>query len=300
VNVGSTASGAILGAPSLYKYLTDLGASVSLFDKNPQIVEYLRSAGYSTVTEVDLTLSSEFLPQFHWAIADPPWYPEHYEGFMSAASDLIRPGGKLLLSVLPRLTRPSAISDRFFLIEAAQQLGFDLVEILPGALSYASPPFELEALREEGLVLGNWRKGDLFSFILSLRGRVESDLPQRDDSYWTTVPLGRTTVRIRSLLVDESEAFDYRPASSSGSRLRSVSRRNLTRSEINVWTSRNIALIVSRPRILSEALTAIVDGTLPTQALNAITTKYGLDDNEARQLREVLELLLRDAGLPWE
>jgi hypothetical protein len=301
VNLTNTASGAILGAPSLYKHLSDLGASVSLFDKNPQIVEYLRSVGYSTVNEVDLTRSSEFSAQFHWGIADPPWYPEHYEGFMSAASQLIRPGGKLLLSVLPRLTRPSATSDRFFIIEAAQNLGFDLVEILPGALLYASPPFELEALREEGLLLGNWRKGDLFSFILSSRRRIESDLPQSDDSYWRTIPLGTTTVRIKSLPVDESEAFSYRAASSAGtSRLRSVSRRSPIRSEINVWTSRNIALIVSRPRILSDALTAIVDGTLPTQALSAITTTYGLNDSGARQLREVLELVLRDAGLPWE
>lgn len=302
ISTTNSASGAILGAPSLYKYLADSGVRVSLFDKNPRVVQHLRSVGYSAVHEVDLTYSSEFLPEFQWVIADPPWYPEHYEGFIRAASRLILTGGKLLLSVLPRLTRPSASSDRFLIMEMAQRLGFDLVDIHPGALKYASPPFEMEALREEGLELGNWRKGDLFTFIRSSNTTIESttDKPT-DNGDWKTIPLGTTSVGIKHISVEERVPFSYRPASSTGTvRLHSVSRRSPSRSEINVWTSRNIALVVSKPRVLTDALAAISDGTLPSQTLGAIRTTYGLTDSEAKELQKVLELLLHDAGLPWD
>lgn len=295
-------NGAILGAPSLYKYLIDQGARVSLFDKNSNILEHLRRAGYSSVTEVDLMGESEFSRQFDWAVADPPWYNEYYGGFMRAASRMIRPGGKLLISVLPRLTRPTAASDRFFIIELARTLGFDLVELHTRALGYKSPPFEIEALREEGLQIGNWRKGDLFIFVLSSYKKHESIVKtQEGTANWLTIPLGTTSVRINSLPEDSSVRFCFRAASTAGTyRLRSVSRRSPTRIGINVWTSRNIALIVSKPSILIDALTAIGEGALPSQAIAHISTRRGLRDSEARELRKVLKLLLQDAGLSWE
>lgn len=301
VNARNGGQGAILGAPTLYKYLVDLGADVTLYDKNPGIVEHLRNSGYSSLNEVDLTRSLEFSPRFRWAIADPPWYTEHYEGFLSAASQLLLPAGKLFLSVLPRLTRASAAADRFSIIKVAKKIGFDLVDVKPGGLGYASPPFEIEALREEGLVVGNWRKGDLFAFVLSSSTRIESNVRQSNDEVsWKTILLGATTVRIKNTSPNESEAFSYKPASSSGTpRVRSVSRRSPARLEANVWTSRNVALVVSKPHIVSAALTSIAGGSLPTEILDRMTTTYGLGDREARQLREILELLLQDAGLSW-
>jgi hypothetical protein len=302
VSTTNDANGAILGAPSLYKYLADLQASVSLFDKNPQIVEHLKGAGYPNVTEVDLMHRSDFSALFDWAVADPPWYPEHYEGFMKAASQLVRPGGKLLLSVLPRLTRPSAASDRFSILEMGYGFGFDLAEVHPAALGYASPAFEVEALREEGLALGNWRKGDLFGFILSSKDRIQSTFsPSKDNTNWKTIQLGTTTVRLKCSVVDDSVPFTYRTASPDGTpRLRSVSRRSPTRSEVNVWTSRNIALIVSRPRILADALIRVADGSSRKETLGTIIAQNSLNDVEASQLCEILELLLQEAGLSWE
>jgi hypothetical protein len=302
LDVKNGGEGAILGAPTLYKYLVDMGATVSLYDKNPAIVEHLRDNGYMSVNEVDLTRSLEFSPRFRWAIADPPWYKEHYEGFLNAASKLLLPVGKLFLSVLPRLTRPSAAEDRFRIVEAARNIGFDLIGVRSATLAYASPPFEIEALREEGLAVGNWRKGDLFAFVLSSSRKNGISLPsESDEACWKTIHLGTTTVRIRNMPANEAGRFSYRPASSAGSpRLRSVSRRSPVRLEANVWSSRNVALVVSKPEVLSEALTGIADGGLPTEILSRITVTYQLEEDEAIQLREMLELLLRDAGLLWE
>jgi hypothetical protein len=249
INAAPSESIAILGAPTFYKYLIDSGVSAWLFDKNPHVVQHLRAEGYPSVIECDLLQFSAGSTQFQWAVADPPWYIEHYQAFLDAGRKILVPEGKLFLSVLPRLTRPSAPADRFHILECAMNLGFDLIEINAAALHYVSPPFETEALRAEGLVIGDWRTGDLFSFVM------RSHKPQRSrpttpngNEQWQPVQLGKTTIKIKLELWTEGAPFSYEPVSPSGSvRLRSVSRRSPVRSRINVWTSRNVALRVSRP-----------------------------------------------------
>jgi hypothetical protein len=293
--------GAILGAPTLYKYLSDIGATVSLFDKNPAMIEYFKSAGYVSATQVDLVHAAQFPRRFRWALADPPWYDEHYTGFLSAASKLLLPHGKLFLSMLPRLTRPSAAEDRFRIVERAHRIGFDLVDISPAALAYTSPPFEIAALREAGFVLSNWRKGDLFAFVLSPDRRHEDcTVLEAHEAQWKTIHLGTTIIRVRLVSTDNSVDFRYRSASSTGSsRLQTVSRRSPARLDANVWNSRNIALVVSRPDVLSNSLISIADGGKPTEVLNRMSVTHQLDSSDAVQLREVVELLLQDAGLQW-
>jgi hypothetical protein len=291
---------AILGAPTLYKYLADTGVKAQLFDKNPSIIQHLRQAGYSSVTECDLFNFSAPPTQFSWAVADPPWYIEHYIAFLRASRDLLAEGGKLLLSVLPRLTRPSAPMDRLGIIEAATEAGFDLIEVKPAALHYASPPFEIEALRSEGLIVGDWRFGDIFCFILSRQFcKAENHEAAEDD--WQGFRLGTTIVKIKRELRREGELFDYRPVSQTGSvRLRSVSRRSPARPAINLWTSRNIALTVFKPAALARALEGIQRGESPSRILAGTAREYKLNDLEVEKLQEVLELLSMDAGVVWD
>ena len=74
---------------------------------------------------------------------------------------MLLPGKSLLISVLPHLTRPSADDDRAAIADFSSARGFDLLYKDPGRLEYVSPPFELEALKSEGLDLPTWRSGDL-------------------------------------------------------------------------------------------------------------------------------------------
>jgi Probable N6-adenine methyltransferase len=292
---------AVLGAPTLYRYLTDSGINAQLFDRNPYIVKHFKAAGYSTVTESDLFEFSHFSAEFQWAIADPPWYIEHYYAFLRASSKLLAKEGKLLLSVLPRLTRPSAPRDRLNIIEQAAKFGFDLVEVRPAALHYVSPPFEIEALHAEDLALDDWRTGDIFCFTLRSHPLQEPEphKPTAEDN-WQVFQLGTTIVKIKDEQRLESEAFDYRPVSPTGSvRLRSVSRRSPVRSKINLWTSRNIALTVSKPVALSEALEKLRNGHPLSRTLASTAYEYQLNTDEVHKLKDVLELLSKDAGLQW-
>jgi len=301
ITPSATESVAILGAPTLYRYLVDSGINAWLFDKNPHIVAHLRTAGYVSVTECDLLEFSAGTPRFHWAMADPPWYVDHYEAFITAGRRLLLPEGRLLLSVLPRLTRPAASMDRFHILEFATNVGLDLLEVNPSVLHYVSPPFETEALRAEGLTINDWRTGDLFSFVTRSYKlhTAKANQPGRADQ-WQSVQFGKTTVKIKREQPAEAEPFDYQPASPSGSiRLRSVSRRSPVRSKINMWTSRNVALKISKPVMLTEALGKIANGTSVSATLASMAYEYQLSEPEMNKLRQLLQLLIQDAGLTW-
>jgi len=300
MNVSSDELVAILGAPTLYKYLVDSGARAELFDKNAQIVRGLKEGGYKSVTECDLFEFSANTPRFDWAIADPPWYIEHYRAFLEAGREILLPGGRMLMSVLPRLTRPSAARDRFEVVESAARLGFDLIGIWAGALHYDSPAFEIEALRAEDLVVGEWRTGDLFSFVMRSRApRKDARRTKvKDTERWESIPLGKTTVKIKVEQSDSREPFDFKPASSTGSvKLRSVSRRSPARSRINLWTSRNVALTVTKPEMVAELLRKATSGGSASDALAVTAYEYQLSDKELDRLRLLMELLDSEAKL---
>ena len=71
----------------------------------------------------------------------------------------------------------------------------------------------------------------------------------------------------------------------------------LDRADINLWTSRNIALVLSEPEVLIDALVLIKDGKPATEVLVQITKQYQLSDHEVRELKELLDLLMQEAGL---
>jgi hypothetical protein len=282
----------------LYKYLVDSGVNAWLFDKNSDIIRRLREKGYESVTECDLFSFKADTSRFDWAVADPPWYIEHYHAFLKAGHSILLPGGKMLMSVLPRLTRPSAAKDRFEVVERAARLGFDLVEIGAGALHYESPRFEIEALLAEDLTVGEWRTGDLFAFVARSRKSQKEALRTKvtDPEKWESIPFGETTIKIKVEQSDSRDPFDFRAASFTGSvRFQSVSRRSPARTRINFWTSRNVALTITKPAMVAEFLRKIVDGESIREALVATAYEYQLSDDELDRLQRLMELLSPEA-----
>ena len=286
---------AILGAPTLYKHLVDSGVEAWLFDKNDQVVTKLKDGGYQSITHCDLFDFREIAPRYGCAIADPPWYVEHYQAFLDAASRLMLPGGQLFVSILPRLTRPSALTDRFRILENAFQVGFDLKEVVPSVLQYQSPPFEAEALRAEGIFIDGWRTGDLFVFTRRDGRRRKNKWPMtKDRDRWESVLLGDQTIKIRVHQTSDTP-FDFGPASPTGDlRLHSVSRRSPTRSHVDLWTSRNLALKVSNPTVAIEALRKFAGGSTIQDVLALISYEYQLSNTEKERLHELIKLLTND------
>jgi hypothetical protein len=287
---------AVLGAPTLFKYLSEQGKAVHLFDRSEQIISYLKRAGYNEVTQCDLFRYSAH-NRFDFVIADPPWYLDHYRAFIEVARRMLFAGGNLFLSVLPPLTRPSAEDDRSAIVSFASQRGFDLIGTEPGLLGYLSPPFEQEALKTEGLNVPAWRFGDLYTLVLSERKvpKYEPDCTE-EEQFWRTFPVGPTVVKVKWDGTHLSETFAFKNVSEMNDiRLRSVSRRSPVRSRINLWTSRNIALHVSRPDLTCAALQLLVEGHHSEDVAKILKEVEHMSPAEFDQLRDLLAILVKES-----
>jgi hypothetical protein len=287
---------AILGAPTLFKYLVDRGKHAHLFDRNTQIVQFLKRSGYQAVSQCDLSCYSPEL-QFECVVADPPWYLDYYQAFLVTSHKFLVAEGKLLLSILPRLTRPSAVADREQITTLASRHGFDLIRTEPGLLHYLSPPFEAEALKMEGLDLPIWRSGDLCMYVRTARDVVASqDFQTGDNRAWRTFNVGPMIVKVKWDGTHETEKFSFQKvAGASSMRLRSVSRRSPLRSGINLWTSRNLALNVTRPDLACQSLQLLLEGHRCQEVVKALVTAGELSKTEADHLNELLTILINDA-----
>lgn len=287
---------AILGAPTLFRYLADQGRRVHLFDKNRQVVEFLKHLGYAAVTECDLF---HFSPdtQFDCVVADPPWYLDYYRAFLITARRLLVPEGRLLLSILPRLTRPTAEADRKEIETLSFQNAFDLLRTEPASLTYISPPFEFEALKLEGLNLPIWRSGDLYTYVRTSRAVLATEDVRFDEShFWRTFSVDRVIVKVKWDGTHKIGNFAFQKVSGAASmRLRSVSRRSPLRSGINLWTSRNLALNVTRPDIVCEGLELLSEGYGSSEAATALMVAEKLSTTEVKDLNALLSILVNEA-----
>ena len=288
---------AVLGAPTLFKYLADTGTNAHLFDNNTQVVKRLQQAGYCNVTECDLLRHLPARENFDCAVADPPWYLEHYSAFIEAGRRILASRGKLLVSMLPRLTRPSATADRAQVLTFAFQRGFELVSVDASSLHYASPSFEVAALQSEGIHLTDWRSADLYTFSLTARPVPDLEVsPREGTDLWETFQVGRTVIKIKLESGGSDHSFEFKEVPGvANMRLKSVSRRSPARPHINLWTSRNLVAHVTRSELVCDALGLLQGGMEVCEAVAALSADGRLGAGEKKLLENLLTLLLNES-----
>lgn len=286
---------ALLGCPSLFPVLASIGGKVTLFDRRPAAIDQLRSLGLREgLIKHDLFDPLDGIKsEYDLVIADPPWYPTFHKAFIVRASELLRGGGLLLLSVLPWLTRPEAIKDRAEIFEFGGRAGFDLSGFEEGVLRYQTPPFERAALATQGIECGEWRHGDLGTF------RKIGDAPElatprpSNEPEWDEFRLGCKTVKVRrrkeaSRCSFRAEFVDVNAV------LGSVSRRSPLRAKIDLWTSDNVAYKVSGLTVVREALARLQRGEAPQEVADEVAESFGLAPRESQAVRELLSNLLQN------
>ncbi len=288
---------AVLGAPTLYKYLSDRGTNTRLLDNNAQAVRRLLQAGYRNVTECDLLHYTPNGGKFDCAVLDPPWYLEHYKAFIEAGRRLLARRGRLLISMLPRLTRPLATADRAQVLTFAFERGFELVSVDAASLRYASPSFEVAALQSEGMHLSDWRSADLYTFRLTPRPVPELDVSTAEETgSWETFQVGSTVVKIKPEGGHSNHRFEFTEVPGvTDMRLKSVSRRSPARPHINLWTLRNLVVHVTRAEVVGEALRLLQGGMEACAAVAALSAEGRLGNGEKNPLEKLLTLLLNES-----
>lgn len=280
----------LLCVPTLLDALRQKGRQAVLIDHNQATIRSLIGAGhlgaiFGDIFDADLPLEEE---QFDVCIIDPPWYPEHYRNSLFHAARALRTGAVAWMSLLPSLTRPTAIADRRAVIQEAVLLGFDVISLERSRLSYETPPFEMATLRALSISCGSWRKGDLLGLkkVCNVSPERTSEIPVEK---WRTFLVNRIQIKLRSK-EGRFRGFSAQPIAGSETLL-SVSRRFPYRHLIDVWNSRNLAFSVSNTEPLEIALDAIENRKTLQDAICQAVSKSSLDAVEAQELTHMLTQL---------
>lgn len=158
----------LLGCPSLLASLCaiDRYTCITVVDANAKWRAYFEGRALATFLNADVGQTPVLVADL--AVLDPPWYNSELARFLHVASQTVRPGGVVMLSVPPVGTRPNIHEDLKVVLNYAATIGLQLSAVDSGALRYSTPWFETQALRALGFpALGNWRSGDLYTFIAS-------------------------------------------------------------------------------------------------------------------------------------
>jgi hypothetical protein len=287
---------ALLGAPSLFLRLADSGANATLLDRNQSLIADLQKAGFrqNAIKQDMFSRLARNIGHFDAAVADPPWYLEFYEAFIARASQLLCDHGLFLLSMLPWLTRPSALQDRDEILRFANKAGFQLIQVLPEFLQYETPYFEKVALQRHGIRCGHWRKADLFLFVkVQPLKSFASHIPKPEHEEWDDFLFGNRKIKLKRTKHDSSDAFSYRPVSDESPVLHTVSRRWPHRSLIDVWTSDNEAYVVHGLGILRAALQLTQRAIDVHRAVSIVTTRFSMNSKDSKNLGGLLLKLMR-------
>jgi hypothetical protein len=273
----------LLGTPSLLRMGIEESCSrhLVLLEASQTITDNLAQTVPKTQV-IRCDVMREPLPNLTAAavVLDPPWYPEHIQSFLWTACQLCQIGGYILISIPPVGTRPGIEGEWAKILDWAQQIGLTLVKLEQSALSYVTPPFELNVLKAEGLnvVSREWRRGDLAVFSRSYQTKIPRPTVLSLEDKWTEEVLLSTRIRIRQpniLGFADPSLISLVP----GDVLQSVSRRDSRRQLADVWTSGNRIFACQGRGVLLQILRALSEGRSPYEAV-AVSLKRPLNFNE--------------------
>jgi hypothetical protein len=257
---------ALIGAPTLFwALLQRRNLPAFLLDANRRVIDALNLCDGYGAQVCDVGTDPLPVAAASVAVLDPPWYRDHEELFLWAASRLVLPGGTVLISLPAEGTRPGVAEENQAALARARDWGLEVAWRDPGALSYLSPPFEQNALMAAGIQALPlvWRRGDLVALTAAHPSTAgpPSAVP---GCSWDEVAVGRVRFRIRD--ADEPLASRGSPELLQlvpGDVLDTVSRRDPRRDLVMVWTSGNRVFGCADPhrlRRLLESIALAADG----------------------------------------
>lgn len=287
---------ALLGIKTLFEPLKSKFLKVALFNKSNTLSEEITDIEHPheiIIHDLGLPYNKES-EAYSVVFADPPWYPEYYEAFITRSTALLKSAGYLYLVLLPRLTRPFAERDREQVLNFCLSAGYDLIEENMIEVKYDTPKFEMRSLLLSGLYCEDWRKGDLFLFQKNRSSQIPLDgVVDLKEEEWEELRLGSKKVKFLKN-VDSALLFGFNWADPTGPYLTQVSRRAEFREKINYWTSDNLALNVARLSVLKEALKELSLGKSMTDTILHCQNMFLLTKEEIESLLVAINLTINE------
>lgn len=246
----------LLGMPTLFATasLRDSANDITLVERNEPIIKGLKKLKYNKKRFKILNanifkINPIEIGKYNCVIMDPPWYSLYFVQFIWLASQCVKIGGTVIISLPPINTRPSIETERMEWFKFCQQQGLILENFHAQVFQYVMPFFEFNAFRAAGVedILPNWRKGDLAIFRKvedkkSKRPTLKENLPnwveKEINSVRFRVKLNNSKKIIKELTIKHLISGDILPTVSSREPLRNIA---------NVWTSGNRIYMVSDP-----------------------------------------------------
>lgn len=249
-----------LGTPTVAFALLDAGRvrRVTLVDRNP--LAFRRGHRGHAALEArleDLAAARLDAGAYDVAVLDAPWYPDALGHWLDVAAAAVRPGGRIVLALLPELHRPSARADRAMVLARARALG--TVEVEPRRLAYATPRFEREALATAGVrVPAAWRHADLAEITVEHAPATTRQAPA-PEPVWLRFVIGAQVIQLDPEAPtgpgDVLQPIDGDPSFRYGS----ISTRDPRRADIGLWTSRSRVARVRRPAVVAGLLERLAE-----------------------------------------
>lgn len=256
-----------LGVPTLAVELCDTPTNVVLVDRSAFVnARFPRVDWRGRLIRQDIHAGVEIPSTWDRVILDPPWYPEEFEGWLTEAMRLVRPGGLVAFPLFGNLLRPTASRERARLLEIADRFG--KIEVIQRFIRYDTPLFERRVMALSGLPqVGNWRQADLVVLHRSTkRTEVRRRRLARSSPEWTTFEIAGQVVKLRSEAKVVEGQSGLRPIPGVGCDLMTVSRRDWERLDIDLWTSRNRVAQISGFTRAARALSTMQSGRIETEA----------------------------------
>ena len=246
---------AFLGTPRLYDWFRshNLGKERLLLDLDQVVLEKLDplSGLKSEVVHYDVAtkLPKEYHDRFDYVFFDPPWYPKDYLLWLSRAS-LLAPGGYVVFSLFPELTRPEARHERQLILEFVRSHTKDLT-LISSFLEYEVPSYELAQLMAAGMPsIQSWRVADLILTALPTTPIDVNSGSSVSSSEWIEIDIEAVRLFVKPTAGTVAESSLLNPLSDGSIILPSPSRREPRRSEANVLSSRGHGLVTPSPQKL--------------------------------------------------
>jgi len=234
-----------LGTPSLARHLESCGHDVLLVDRQPfhAVRNHLQMEPGATEPNFE---------KRNIAVVDPPWYPIDAKLWIAWTAHGIEPPGKILVSLWPDTTRPTAAKEfeelRSWVSEWAE---FEVLDIVP---RYSTPPFESAALSASESPSTRLSPG--YGRLVSIRARTLPSLLDYPESRNTWIRFVVDDYQLAVCLKGDRSL----PGPVTQHPLAKnwiwpyVSKRAPQQDRINLWSSRNEVALLRDPHLAAETL----------------------------------------------